>query len=377
MAQFGGLLVGGAGVAACGSVHTGAGAGPDTATAAATATADGTAGRQRPGTLLWRFRIDQPLCVVSSGDKVFVGADTSTPGSGGTYAMDAGTGKRIWRSSPTCYAANSGMVFGLEPFSITAMNAATGRVLWKGSSGTPNTGSASTWIACTGHTVCLPTQIDNSPSADEVVLALDARTGKRIWLARFAMVTALLAVDGVVYAGSLGAKPHVATLDAATGKRLWDSAVNTPPGALAMTDGVVAGGSDDSLLSARKPVTFALDAATGDRLWQLDIDSGAALAAGDGLVFASSGGLTALAARTGRPVWKHPIGVTAPTALAVANGVVYAGIANHEIQALAATTGRKLWTYRAKGPVLALVTANDAVYAVTVGVDAYAYALQA
>ena len=55
----------------------------------------------------------------------------------------------------------------------------------------------------------------------------------------------------------------------------------------------------------------------------------------------------ALDARTGAKLWSYATGYSVQSSPAVANGVVYVGSADGNVYALNASTGAKLWSYAA------------------------------
>jgi outer membrane protein assembly factor BamB len=331
--------------------------------------------------LAWRRQIGGIVSLAVSGDTVSVGAEG---GSAGAEALDAVTGKPRWsigssiKPLSVAFAAGGGMVLcsgtdanGAD--SVTAVSAATGNLLWSAAAdvGNPNNG-AGPWLIFADTAVYALIGLPGSHAVyrDDVVLALDGRTGARKWMSRLPpRATAMAVADGVVYAGSaLGSQSvsgEVVALDGATGTRRWSARVGAPVGALAVTGGVVAG-CWDNLISPGQPLMYGLNAADGRILWQRDL--GAVLpiiAAADGLVFAAAanGGLLAVAALAGKLLWTRTAGGQTPNALHVAGEVVYAGFLD-SVQAFSARTGQALWSYPADGLVTKLAGSGDTVYAV-------------
>ena len=382
--RLGGALAGGMMASACGVVRAGNGAG---------ASGDGVAAGSRSPELVWRRPVDGVGSLAVSADTVSLGAD----GEAGAQALDAATGKLRWsigssfKPPSVPFAAGGGMVLcggananGVD--NITALSAATGHLLWSARAdvGDPNNGSGP-WLTFADNAVYALIGLPGSHAVyrDDVVLALDGRTGARKWMSRLPpRATAMAVADGVVYAGSaLGSQSvsgEVVALDGATGARRWSAMVGAPVGALVVTGGVVAG-CWDNLVSVGQPLMFGLNAADGRVLWQRNL--GAVLpilAAADGLVFAldlSSGGLLAVDALAGKLLWKHTAGGQYPSAPAVVGDAVYVGYQN-SVQAFSARTGQQLWSYPAEGVVTKLAASSDVLYAAA-GAPNSGYALYA
>ena len=243
--------------------------------------------------------------------------------------------------------------------------------------GNPNNGSGP-WLTFADNDVYALLGLPGSHAVyrDDVVLALDGRTGARKWMSRLPpMAMAMAVADGVVYAGSaLGsqsASGAVVALDGATGARRWSARVGAPVAALAVTAGVVAGCWDD-LIAEGQPLMFGLDARDGRVLWQRDLGGVLSIiAAADGLVFAldlANGGLMAVDALAGRLVWKHRAGGQYPTAPAVVGDAVYVGYRN-AVHAFSARTGQQLWSYPVEGLPRKLAASSRALYAAVDGLN--------
>jgi len=357
--RFGGVLAGGMMASACGAQSAGGG------------------GTSSPE-LVWSRPIGGAVSLAVSGHTVSVGGEG---GGVGAEAFDAVTGKPRWSigSSFTppavAFAAGGDMVLcsgtnANGEDSVTALSATTGHRLWSTPSyvGNPNAG-VGPWLTFAGTAVYALIGLPGSHAVyrDDVVLALDGRTGARKWMSRLPpRATAMAVAGGVVYAGSaLGSQSvsgEVVALDGATGTRRWSARVGAPVGALAVTGGVVTGCWDNLVSTA--PLMYGLNAADGRILWQRDL--GVLLptiAAADGLVFAAAdGGLLAADGLTGRPRWTRTASGQTLNALAVAGNVVYAGFPN-SVQAFTARTGQPLWSYPAEGLVTKLAVSGGTVYA--------------
>ncbi len=161
-------------------------------------------------------------------------------GDGHVYKVDAATGKQVWKTdiksfvSMSSPAAGDGYIFvgGTYPNYFYAVDEKTGRIAWK---------TTIPGLVATGISDCTPAYANgivvqeatinsgnaSSPVAN-VLLALDAKTGKIVWQQRMndgpvppAMKTATpMITGGVVYEGSpVDGNYHA--FDLKTGRKLW------------------------------------------------------------------------------------------------------------------------------------------------------------
>jgi outer membrane protein assembly factor BamB len=387
LARFGGALAGGMTASACGVIRAGTGAGapgtPGTPGTAGSLVAPPPGPSPRLPELLWRSQVGT-LSLTVAGDTVYLD----------TGALAAATGKLRWSTGPhlAAFAVGGGMVFcsgtsANGAVNITALSETTGRLLWTAPAyvGNPNNG-AGPWLTFAGTAVYALIGLPGSHmvNRDDVVLALDGRTGAREWMSRLPpMATAMAVADGTVYAGSALAprsrSGEVVALDGGTGARRWTARVGAPVAALTVTGGVVVG-CWDILVMGAQPLMFGLDAADGRILWQRDLSVLATIAAADGVVFASAaagGGLLAVDALTGKLLWKRTASEQYPGAPAVAGDAVYVGYLN-SVQAFSARTGKQLWSYPIEGVVRKLAAGSGTLYAAVeaAGRDGGLYALR-
>ena len=379
LVRLGGALAGGMLVSACGVLRAGNGASNG---------ASGTLVAVGSPELAWRRQIPGAESLAVSGDTVILG----------TEALDAATGKLRWsigssfKPPSVAFAAGGGMVLcigtdanGVD--NITALSPATGHLLWTAPAdvGNPN-GGLGPWLTFADNAVYALIGLPGSHEVnlDDVVLALDGRTGARKWISRLPpMATAMAVADGTVYAGSaLGAQSRsgeVVALDGATGARRWSAQVGVPVGALAVTGGVVVG-CWDTLDQGPQPLMFGLNAVDGRILWQRDLPVLSAIAAADGVVFASddaTGELMAVDALTGKLLWKRTASEQYPSAPNVAGDAVYVGYLN-SVQAFSARTGKQLWSYPTDGLITRLAATGATLYAAVdaAGAASVLYALR-
>ena len=331
-----------------------------------------------PGTLLWRARPPAGIdSLVATDSLVFVGVGNSSGTFGGVYAMHAGTGQKAWTQygdiSFSPYAVERGVLFGVGLDGVGALNAATGKVLWRAPvAGTVNLGLASTWVLVTDGTVCTTASQVGSSIAQtrNVVLGLDSGSGRRKWVADLpSLPTVLTGAGRLVFTGSpappFKGSGQVVALDAATGRRRWTSAnLHMVPGQIAVTENVVVVSTSDRSTVPGRYLTVGLDSATGHELWQAD-GSADPLIAGGGLVFGVDKTLWARDARSGRQVWEHAFGKQEPLILAATGGNVLAN-SGQKVHALSAATGEELWSQALPTYPVLFTTAAGAVYVAAV-----------
>ncbi len=163
-------------------------------------------------------------------------------GDGYAYAVDAKSGKAVWRSDVEAIDGMSsplvseGRIFfgGSHPDLFLALEAKTGRILWKRAFADPTPAGfgAATAALGAGHVLVeelVKTGDASAPTANRL-FALDPATGRSVWereLGRgkppegFATGTPVV-VDGVVYASSI-VDGMVHALSAGDGRSLWSA----------------------------------------------------------------------------------------------------------------------------------------------------------
>jgi outer membrane protein assembly factor BamB len=192
---------------------------------------------RQTGKEIWAFHPPGEAMPTPLLDDGFLYAGT---GDGHVYKLNAGTGALVWKSDIVSFVsmsspvAGGGQLFvgGTNPNFLYAVDAETGRVSWK---------AAIPGLVATGIGDCTPAYADGTvvqevtvksddkdhPVAN-VLLALDARSGRILWQKRFAdgpeppaMKTATpVILDGVVYEGSPVSGDYYG-IDLKTGRQLW------------------------------------------------------------------------------------------------------------------------------------------------------------
>jgi len=298
------------------------------------------------------------------------------------YAVDAWTGATDWFDFNNSQFVGSpavayGNVYYADDFGgtsfVTALNAANGLLVW-----TVNSDVASD-VTVANDTIYVASAHSGFQRGGNVY-ALRADTGGSLWQHLMADSDAVTpaVVNEMVYVQCIDS-PGIVTfcaLDAHTGATVWQF---SPGGRwsfypAAVSNGAVYAGALETIASDTGFTVLsyldALDAATGAVLWQhalaptLKGPRGAfdltTPAVADGVVYIgiadsgddSHGYMYAINAQTGAPLWKYKTGGGIYSSAAVANGVVYFGSDDKNIYALDARTGALLWNYTTGGKVV-------------------------
>lgn len=193
---------------------------------------DRTTGRE-----IWAFHTPGEVMPtpVDVGGFIYVGT-----GDGHVYKVDAANGKQVWKTnigsfvSMSSPVAGDGYIFvgGTYPNYFYALDQKTGRIVWK---------TTIPGLVATGISDCTPAYADGivvqeatvesgdpSRPVANVLLALDAKTGKLLWQQRMsngpvppAMKTATpMIAAGIVYEGS-PVDGNFHAFELRTGKKLW------------------------------------------------------------------------------------------------------------------------------------------------------------
>ncbi|HUE18722.1 MAG TPA: PQQ-binding-like beta-propeller repeat protein [Stellaceae bacterium] len=121
----------------------------------------------------------------------------------------------------------------------------------------------------------------------------------------------------------------------------------------------------------------AYDAKSGDRLWRFDIQPkdvdesnyGGGVAYADGKLYVATGyaEVIALDAKTGKPIWRVPVSGPVHGSPTVADGRIFAITIDNQLEVLATTDGRLLWSHNGiPEPASLLGSASPAVEGDTV-----------
>lgn len=305
---------------------------------------------------------------VLHGQTLYFGSDD-----GNVYAVDAATGRQVWKRATrgpvpaTPAVADDTVYVGSYDGHFYAFNARTGAMRWKFATGGERhfeakglhgmTPLAQTFFDPYDIYLSSPVVVGDAVffgSGDGHLYALDRATGSLRW--KFATGDVVHAspayADGVLYFGSWDS--YFYAVDAKTGAQKWrfhggeDPLIHNQVGfqsSAAVADGVVYVGCRDSNL-------YALDAATGKELWRANnagswvITSPAVV---DGrVIFATSDSALfhIVDAKTGKQVAKQQGKAYMFGSPAVARGIVYQPVTNGMLEARDAASGELLWSFR-------------------------------
>lgn len=291
---------------------------------------------------------------------------------GNIYAVDAATGRQIWKQAtggpaPTSPAIAEGMLYaGSYDGRFYALNARTGAIRWKFSTGGERRFEAKGLHGMLPATQTIADPFDvylSSPtvtdglvyfgSGDGNVYALDAATGSLRWKYQTGdVVHASPAVsDGAVYVGSWDS--YFYAIDARTGQLKWrfhggeDPAIHNQVGfqsSAAVVGGVVYVGCRDANL-------YALDAATGTQRWRFSTDLSWVItspAVYDGKVYFATSDSSLyhiVDAATGKSILTLQDKAYIFSSPAVAGDVVLHGVLNGTLTARDLSSGQILWQF--------------------------------
>lgn len=307
-------------------------------------------GVKPPYRVIWHY-VERPLLEfppVYANGKLY-----AVNNSGTAFALDANTGRVLWKrsigrlnaSSPTYYK-NRLYIVNLVPGHVVKLDAKTGRVLWR----RPLPGRAESSPAVVGDTLYFGCENDQ-------LFALSTGNGRLRWATTLGgpVKSAPAYRHGILYVGDYGGDMNAVV--AKTGKLKWQSGslgqgfgtsgefYSTP--ALAFGR-VYAGNNDDRV--------YSFDQRTGALAWSYStggyVYSGPAVAATRDTpptVYIGSfdGNIYALDAKTGELRWAHSAGGEVVGSLAAIGNIVYvAEFSDGSTNGYDMKTGRQVFHYR-------------------------------
>ncbi|PSK95986.1 outer membrane protein assembly factor BamB [Murinocardiopsis flavida] len=332
----------------------------------------------RTGQRRWRFTVHNGPTTMAGAPAVAVhdgtvyAASTSDPvRTGVVFALDAATGRVVWRrdlpagvrSSPA--VVDGALYVGCDDESLYRIDAATGDTQWRaampGPCGTASPAVADGRVFMKVRAASYQLGLADALHADgdpAQVMALDAATGDLLWShalrERNAGPDTGAVRDGVLYIGS--SSGELSALSAETGTPLWTlltqkRTIATGQHISGFTEPAVT--ADRVYTGGQNGMLSAFDRKTALRRWYQEHTwpYGAAAVAGSTVYTARRDGLlSASSAKTGDPVWAAVLlggrDCTAPT---VAHGAVYVGsgswIAAYDAET-GATPRRSRWWHR-------------------------------
>ncbi len=305
--------------------------------------------------------------IVSNG-VAYVGSDN-----GMLYALDTTGGAVRWSyhigAAVWLYSVSDSVVYAAGDTVLYALNAGSGKLLWRY--------RGSKWISqaiVVAGTVYTATSAENNAS---IIVALRATDGGKLWTYNVSAATPALmgVVDGVVYVAASSEGPDglsirvISALRADDGQLLWNMTPRTDAG---LANGGIVAANGLVYFATSQGDIYALRTDTGRVAWHAGQSSTPGLppnaptpTLASGLLYiASPLGLFAYNASDGRLVWQHkapfpggPI-VVQPV---VVSGVVYSGGQRETILALCASDGKLLWQYSTGGVANALAVIDGMV----------------
>ncbi len=245
-----------------------------------------------------------------------------------------------------------------------ALDARTGRAVWRWASGrcgwaSPAVAGKLVVEAFIGHACAL-----DVPGHDGAVVAFDRRTGAIAWQRTIAPTeSSPLVAHGLVYVGDWSGR--VTALAVATGATRWSFAT----GGAVKSSAALAG--DNVVVGSYDGHVYALNARSGRLVWrgssQPRLGSPgrfyATPAAAYDRVFIGStdGKVYSFGAKTGRLRWSQSTGGYVYASPAVWRGLVLVGSYDHVFYALDAATGAVRWSFRANGRISGAASVIDGV----------------
>ena len=336
--------------------------------------------------LAWSYRTEGTFLTGSPAivnGVVYAGTrDENGDGNSAVHAVDQATGKKLWSypvpsSVHGSIAVSNGLVFvPTLRGTLFAVDAATGQLKWQHDPEPAPEGYNQRTYGYYGVTVAdgkvlYPYQTRHGEASKGLLLALDVKTGDRVWASAMSGSTMSdgtpAVADGRVYVGNQTAD-RVMAYDLATGKALWTGAATLggwQDGIPSAANGKVYIGSGNGII--------ARDGATGQTLWTYrsahpslvngNATPAAPTIAGNTIYMGfPSGAVTALDATTGAVLWDRLLpggqyrgGVH--TSPALSGETLFVGSNNGNFYALDAGTGQPLWhhnigTWVAAGPAV-------------------------
>lgn len=303
--------------------------------------------------VVWTARLSAPVGTPAVADgRIYVASGAKHTR---LHALDAVTGRREWQAigglrPQYTPLVDSGLVLRLSDLGVLRRyDPATGHIFWRSQDGFSEGMLAPPTLA--GGRVF---------ELSDALVALDAKTGKRLWTAPGDCFRCALGVDSAhVYAAG---KEGLRAYDVATGQVAW-----TAPGfadldtasSTVVSDGIVVVPSTRNRQktpgdNSKYIWSFWVEAfrsSDGKALWRVRLPNADGFdpwiqpVAADGLVVCQSVGgmLYAIDLHTGAVRWRANIGSTDSTP-AIANGVVWVVGGDNRLHALSATTGGALWS---------------------------------
>jgi len=245
-----------------------------------------------------------------------------------------------------------------------ALDALTGRLLWRRHSGRCGWGTPVVWKQLVINTYIGRACASPIPGTDGEVVAYRQRTGAVRW--RFHLgpcESSPLVARGLVYVGDWHG--HVYALDVRTGKPRW----------VFHTDGAVRGSASHAggavYIGSYGAHVYKLNARTGKRIWRASAQnrlggrgwfySTPAIAFGRVYIGGTDSKVYSYGARSGKLRWSYATGGYVYASPAIWREVVLVGSYDHTFYAFDAATGRVRWRFHANGPISGSASVVDGI----------------
>jgi outer membrane protein assembly factor BamB len=287
-----------------------------------------------PLTLKWTkdlgFETDSSPVIVN--DVLYIGSTF------GVFALNAQTGKEIWRFQTNSFVksvpaiSNGVLYFGAEDKKFYAIDAKDGTLKWKND--TSMGGYTASAVVVDNIVYAIP--------KDGTFYAFDASNGEIIWVKLVGkIVESSPAIgEGIIAFGTDGG--DIIALDASTGKQKWsyDTGVIGIKSSPVIADGAIFIGSNDGSV-------YAINTDNGNLKWKYstsdNVESSPSVK--NGVVYFGSrdSNFFAIDAANGKLKWKFSNSGPVICAPAISNNMVYFGTQNNVIYGLDANSGQLLW----------------------------------
>jgi len=321
-----------------------------------------------PLTLKWTkdlgFDTDSSPVIVN--DILYIGSTF------GVFALNAKTGKEIWRFHTDSFvrsvpAVSNGVIYiGADDKKFYAIDAKDGTLKWKND--TSLGGYTASAVVVDNRVYVIP--------KDGTFYSFDASSGEIIWLTLVGkIVESSPAIgEGIITFGTNGG--DIIALDASTGKQKWsyDAGISDIKSSPVIADGAIFIGSNDGSI-------YALNTVNGTLKWKYstsdNVESSPSVK--NGVVYFGSrdSNFFAIDAATGKLKWKFPDSGQVLCAPAISNNVVYFGTQNNFIYGLDANSGQLLWKNSTgkndKDYITSPAISDNVLFAVTHSGLVYAY----
>jgi outer membrane protein assembly factor BamB len=274
-----------------------------------------------------------------------------------TYPFETSTWAEIGRFP----AVHGDVMFVGSRYAFSALDLSSGKTLW-------SIDMRESWRWAPVFSDGLVYTYGMQGNLYEYLYAIDAQSGRILWKFGPGLPQTPAVVDGTIF---LADADHLVALDAVTGSKKWSLgtesvSISTP----AVHEGIIAIATDSPSSSDRRSLV-ALDATTGEELWKVSVVAGYSQmtpAISEGTIYCNDAiAIHAFDLKTGEERWRHEFS-TVPLSLdlwtdpapSVDGGAVYAGNAN-SLLSLDAVSGETRWEFKAGDTIHTPTAVSDGV----------------